>query len=141
MKRIVLDFFRRGCSACGLGPIVLAGLYLILHLHGELQTLSVIQVCIGIISLSALAFVSGGMNVIYQVEHLPLMVAFLIHGSVLYIGYLVIYLVNDWLEWGMTPIFVFSVIFVAGYLVIWAVIYSVTKRRTQKLNEVWRQKQ
>ena len=31
MKRIVLDFLRRGFAACGLGPIVLAVLYMILQ--------------------------------------------------------------------------------------------------------------
>ena len=68
-----------------------------------------------------------GLNAIHQVERLPLMVSILIHGGVLYIGYLLTYLVNDWLEWGTTPILVFSGIFVAGYLVIWAIIYAVTK--------------
>lgn len=57
-----------------------------------------------------------GMNVVYQMERLPLMVAILIHGGVLYIGYLSTYLLNNWLEWGKTPIFVFSCIFVFGYL-------------------------
>ena len=80
------------------------------------------------------------MNVIYQVEQMPLMLAILIHGCVLYVSYLGTYLLNGWLEWGMTPILVFSLIFVLGYLAIWAVIYSVNKRNTAKLNEILRQK-
>ena len=114
MKKNILDFFRRGFVACGFGPVVLAVLYLILQHKAEIEVLTVNQVCLGIFSLSALAFIAGGMNVIYQIERLPLMVAILIHGSVLYISYLVTYLLNNWLEWGVTPILVFSGIFILG---------------------------
>ena len=141
MKKYISDFFRRGVLSCGIGPLVLAVLYLILQKEGNLQVLTVSQVCIGILSLSALAFIAGGMNVIYQIERLPLMVAILIHGLVLYISYLVTYLVNDWLEWGKLPILVFTAIFVLGYLAIWAVIYSITKRNTQQINQKLKQKQ
>lgn len=140
MKKHILEFVRRGMMACGFGPIVLAILYLILRHHGVVETLSVSQVCIGIFSLAALAFIAGGMNMIYQVERLPLMGAILIHGVVLYVSYLLTYLVNDWLEGGATPILVFSGIFVVGYLAIWAVIYSVIRRNTQKLNEMLQEK-
>ena len=141
MKRIILEFLRRGLIACGFGPIVLAILYLILQHQAAIETLTVNQVCLGIFSLSALAFIAGGMNVIYQSERLPLMVAILIHGGVLYISYLGTYLLNDWLEWGVTPILVFSGIFVFGYLVIWAIIYSIIRRNTAKLNKILQEKQ
>ena len=141
MKKIILDFLRRGFVASGFGPIVLAVLYLILQHQVNLQTLTVHQVCLGIFSLSALAFLAGGMNVIYQIERLPLMVSILIHGIVLYIGYLVTYLLNGWLEWGTAPILVFSGIFFAGYLMIWAVIYSVTKKKAATINAHLEKKQ
>ncbi|MBQ3071728.1 MAG: DUF3021 family protein, partial [Oscillospiraceae bacterium] len=35
---------------------------------------------------------------------------------------------------GRTPILIFTAIFVFGYLLIWAVIYAVTRRRTRQLN-------
>ena len=141
MKKNILEFFRRGFVACGFGPIVLAILYLILQRQAEIETLTVNQVCLGIFSLSALAFVAGGMNVIYQIERLPLMVAILIHGGVLYISYLATYLLNDWLEWGAIPILVFSGIFIFGYLMIWAIIYCIIRKRTERLNEILKQKQ
>ena len=141
MRRIISEFCRRGLMACGLGPLVLAALYLILDHQGVIAALSVSEVCLGIVSLSALAFIAGGMNVLYQIERLPLMTAILIHGGVLYMSYLGTYLVNGWLEWGTSPILVFSAIFVLGYLVIWAIIYSVTKKRTTRLNEKLKQKQ
>ena len=141
MKRNVMEFVRRGFIACGFGPLVLAVLYLVLQRHAALETLSVDQVCTGIFSLSALAFIAGGMNVVYQIERLPLMGAILIHGIVLYISYLGTYLINGWLEWGKTPIVVFSGIFVFGYLLIWAGIYSITKRNTEKINRILKEKQ
>lgn len=141
MKKIVLEFIRRGLVACGFGPIVLAMLYLILQQKGAIDVLTVNQVCIGIFSISALAFIAGGMNVVYQIERLPLMIAILIHGGVLYIAYLVTYLLNDWLEQGVTPILAFSGIFIVCYLLIWIVIYSVTKRDTEKVNEILKKKQ
>ena len=141
MRKIVLEFVRRGLTACGFGPIVLAILYLVLKHQAVIETLTVYEVCLGIFSLSILAFVAGGMNVVYQIERLPLMVAILIHGIVLYITYLGTYLLNDWLEWGATPILAFTGIFILGYLVIWAIIYSIIKKRTEKLNIILKQKQ
>ena len=141
MKKILLEFLRRGLAACGLGPIVLAIFYLILQHQGTVQNLTVNQVCTGIFSLSALAFTAGGMNVVYQIERLPLMAAITIHGSVLYFSYLATYLVNNWLEWGTAPILVFSGVFILGYLLIWAIIYSVIRRNTRRVNEALRKKQ
>lgn len=138
MKTIVKEFFRRGLMACGIGPLVLAILYLVLQHNGTLEALTVNEVCVGIFSLTALAFVAGGMNVLYQLERLPLMVAILIHGGVLYVSYLLTYLVNDWLEQGVVPILIFTAIFMVGYLLIWAVIYSVTKRNTDRINAALR---
>ena len=141
MKKNIHEFFRRGLIACGFGPIVLVVLYLILQQKGILHTLTVSEVCLGITSLSALAFITGGMNVIYQIERLPLMTAILIHGSVLYISYLITYLVNSWLEWDKTPLLVYSCIFMVGYLIIWIIIWSVTRKRTARLNAILKAKQ
>ena len=140
MKKTVSGFVRRGLVACGFGPVVLAVFYLVLRQRGLLETLTVEEVCTGIFSLAALAFIAGGMNVVYQMERLPVMVAILIHGGVLYVSYLITYLVNGWLEEGTIPLLVFTVIFVVGYLAIWAIIYFVTRRRTAKLNEMLNKK-
>ena len=74
------------------------------------------------------------MNVIYQIEQIPLMIAIFIHGLVLYISYLVTYLINGWLEWGVTPLLVFSIIFIVCYILIWIGIYSFTRKKTEELN-------
>ena len=141
MKKYVIEFFRRGMIAAGFGPIILAVLYLILQRQEAVQTLTVNEVCLGIFSLTALAFIAGGMNVVYQIEQLPLMVAILIHGVVLYASYLITYLVNGWLQSGVTPVLVFTVIFVLGYLVVWVVIYTITRKRTESLNRILKNKQ
>ena len=141
MKKAVLEFIRRGFIACGFGPLVLAIFYLILQRQAAVQTLTINQVCLGIFSLYALAFIAGGMNVIYQIERLPLMVAILIHGGVLYVSYLATYLINGWLERGITPILVFTAIFIISYLVIWAVIYSIIKRNTDRVNDMLKKQQ
>ena len=141
MKKFILAFLLRGLIASGIGPIVLAIVYLILQNVGLIDTLTVNQVCIGIFSLFVLAFVAGGMNAIYQIERLPLMTAILIHGSVLYVGYLGTYLLNDWIDIGVIPIIVFTAIFIVGYVVIWAIIYSIIRRNTAKLNKMLKKKQ
>ena len=141
MKRFALDFLHRGAIACGIGPLVLAIVYLLLQQSAAIQVLSVNQICIGIFSLSALAFLAGGLNALYQLERLPLLAAILIHGGALYLGYLATYLLNDWLDAGMTPIIVFTAIFVVGYIVIWAIIYSIIKRNTEKVNRLLQKRQ
>ena len=141
MKKFALEFLHRGLVACGIGPLVLVIIYLILQRSAAVETLTVSEVCIGIVSLAVLAFIAGGMNAIYQIERVPLMIAILIHGCVLYVSYLGTYLVNDWLDLGMIPIIVFSAIFLVGYIVIWAIIYCIIKRNTAKLNESLRRKQ
>jgi hypothetical protein len=96
-------------------------------------------VCIGIVSLTLLAFIVGGMGIVYQIERLPLMVAIFMHGAVLYVSYLITYLVNGWLDRGIMPLLGFSCIFVLCYLVIWLVIYAVTKRKTDNVNQMLKQ--
>ena len=114
--------------------MVLAVLYGVLHRQGALDTLTVDQVCRGIFSLSALAFVAGGLNVLYQIERLPLMAAITIHGSVLYVSYMVTYLLNGWLMHQLVPILVFTGIFLAGYALVWGIIYFVEKAKAEKIN-------
>ncbi len=140
MKKFVSNFILRGLVSCGFGPVILAVVYLILQQAGVVQILTVNEVCIGIFTLFALAFIAGGMNAIYQIERIPVMLAILIHGVVLYISYLIVYLMNDWLKWGFIPIFVFSAIFILGYLMIWAIIYSANKKNTNRINQQLKQK-
>ena len=141
MKKFVSAFILRGLVAMGFGPVVLTIVYLILKQVAGVEALTINQVCVGVFSLSVLAFIAGGMNAVYQIERMPLMTAILIHGSVLYVGYLGTYLLNDWLDFGVVPMIVFTAIFVVGYIVIWAVIYSAIRRKTARLNDMLKKKQ
>ncbi len=141
MKEFIKDFLFRGMVACGLGPLALAVIYLILQKNGVVDTLTVNEVAIGIFSLAALAFISGGMNALYQIERLPLFWAIFIHGVVLYFAYLGVYLVNEWLQSGVMPIMIFTGSFIVGYIIIWIMIYFVTRKRAAKLNVILEQRQ
>ena len=141
MKKHILGFMRRGSAACGIGPIVLAILYLVMQHQGAIEVLTVEQVCIGIFSLTLLAFIAGGLNELYQIDRLPLLTAILIHGTVLYAAYLITYLLNDWLNRSAISVLIFSAIFIVGYFLIWIIIYSIIRKNTEKLNETLIKKQ
>ena len=136
MKSFWKDFLFRGMIACAGGPIVLAIIYGIIGATGEVTSLTPQEVCLGILTITLLAFTVAGMTAIYQVEKLPLASAILIHGGVLYATYLLIYLINGWLQKDLIPILVFTGIFLLVYLLIWVIIYSVEKAKIRKINEM-----
>lgn len=134
MKKFVADFVQRGLMVAAGGPIVLAIIYGILDAAGAVESLSGGEVCRGILTITVLAFIAAGITTIYQVEQLPLISAIVLHAGVLYLGYLIVYLVNDWLARNWTAFGIFTVVFVAGYALIWVGIYCYTKTKTEKLN-------
>lgn len=136
MKKFWKDFLLRGLICAGGGPIVLAIIYGILGTTGTAQSLDPREVCLGILTITLLAFIAAGMTAIYQMEQLPLPMMILLHGGGLYIAYILTYLVNGWLQNSLIPILVFTGIFVAGYALIWLIIYCVEKSKAEKLNKL-----
>ena len=134
MKQFAKEFLLRGTLAAGGGPLVLATVYGILGQTGVVSSFSPREVCLGILTVTLLAVIVGGMTAIYQVERLPLVSAILIHGTGLYIAYILIYLLNGWLKHQLIPILIFTAVFLGGYAVIWFIIYNVTKEKTRKIN-------
>ena len=134
MKKHVMDFIKRGMMAAWGGPVILAIIYACLGSNGVVETLTVKEVCMGILSSAVMAFIAAGIPVVYQVEQLPLPMAILIHGGVLYLDYLLVYLMNGWLKSQLGPIAVFTVIFVAGFALIWLIIYLTTRKQINRLN-------
>lgn len=134
MKKFWSDFFLRGLIAAGGGPVVLAIIYGILGKTGAVSTIPATEVCLGILTVTLLAFVVGSMTAIYQLEQLPLLSAILIHGGVLYATYLLIYLLNGWLLSQLVPILLFTGIFIVGYALIWFFIYHYHKQKTDAIN-------
>ena len=126
----------KGLIAAAGGPLVLAIIYGILGATGAVTQLTPSEVCKGILSVILLAFLVGGMNAIYQVEKLPLASAIMIHGASLYVSYILIYLLNDWIAMQPAPILVFSGIFIVGYALIWLIIYMVNKSKIQRINDM-----
>lgn len=136
MKKYVKDFLLRGAVSCWGGPVILAIIYIICHFSGSAAEISTLEAAKAILSLTLMAFVAGGITVVYQIEKLPLFTAILAHGIVLYLDYLMMYFVNGWLAKGTGPFLFFTGIFILGYAVVWVIIYSVTRKSTQKLNRM-----
>ena len=140
MKKFWKAFFLRGLLCAAGGPVVLAIIYGILGATGAAETLSPKEVCTGILTITLLAFTAAGMTAIYQMEQLPLPTMILLHGGALYIAYILTYLLNGWLANQRQSILIFTSIFVAGYAVIWLIIYNVEKVKARKLNKILKTK-
>lgn len=136
MKKFGKEFLLRGLICAAGGPLVLAIIYGILGAAGTVEHFSPGEVCMGILSITLLAFIAAGMTAIYQVEQLPLPTMILLHGGALYIAYILTYLLNGWLAKQLSPILIFTGIFAAGYALIWIIIYCVEKSKTEKINKM-----
>jgi ABC-type uncharacterized transport system permease subunit len=135
MKKFWKEFLLRGLICASGGPLVLAVIYGILGATGAVETFSPKEVCMGILTITLLAFTAAGMTAIYQMEQLPLPIMILLHGGALYIAYILIYLLNGWLQNSLLPILIFTVIFIAGYALIWLIIYCIERAKTEKINK------
>lgn len=136
MKQFWKEFIFRGLICAAGGPLVLAIIYGILGATGTVEYLSPREVCMGILTITLLAFIVAGMTAIYQMEQLPLPTMILLHGGALYIAYILTYLLNGWLLRQLTPFLIFTGIFIAGYAFIWLIIYCIEKAKADKLNKL-----
>ena len=134
MKKHIKKFVLRGLLVCGLGPIALAIVYAVLNATGTVSEMSVSEMVIGIVSVTVLAFIAGGISMIYEVERLPIAIAALIHAGVLYLDYIVIYLINGWLKEGIVPFVIFTSCFFLGFALVWLIIYLTAKKSTDEVN-------
>ncbi|MBR6658330.1 MAG: DUF3021 domain-containing protein [Oscillospiraceae bacterium] len=134
MKAFFKEFLKRGFISAWGGPFVLAIIYLIVGKIEGVESLPVIEVSLGIISITVMAFTAGGITAIYQSEKLPVVSSALIHAAVLYLDYLFMYLLNDWIP--RSEIGVFTAIFAAGFALIWLFIYIFTRRKTDSINRL-----
>ena len=135
MKKNVIDFLKRGAAVSGGGPIVWGIVYAILNACGAVEVISVGKMAFEVISVTLLAFIAGGISIVYQIEKLPLTAAFLIHALVLYLAYIVIYLINGWLSSGIAALLIFTGCFVVGFTAIWLTVYLTTKKSANDVNE------
>lgn len=140
MKSFLKEFLLRGLLCASGGPIVLAIIYGILGAVGAVEYFSPREVCTGILTITLLAFIAAGMTAIYQMEQLPLPIMILLHCGALYIAYIFTYLMNGWLYNSLVPIMAFTGIFLVSYALIWLIIYSVTKVKTEAINKKLKKK-
>ena len=138
MKVFFKEFFKRGFISAWGGPFVLAIIYFIVGKAENIQSIPINEVSLGIISITIMAFTAGGITAIYQNEILPLASSIMIHAAVLYFDYLIMYLLNDWLP--RSEIGIFTAIFVAGFAIIWVIIYFCSKRKIDSLNKLCKEK-
>ena len=136
MKKFWKEFMLRGLICAGGGPVVLGIIYGILGATGVVEAISPASVCLAILSITLLGFVAAGMTAIYQMEQLPLPIMILLHGGALYLAYIVTYLMNGWLQQSLVSILIFTGIFLAGYGLIWCIIYWVERAQTKRLNQL-----
>lgn len=132
--KYAMEFLKKGLLAAAGGPVVLAIVYGCLGSAGVIDSLSPGAVCMGILTVTLMAFLAAGSTVVYTIEQLPLMAAIAIHAGVLYLDYLLVYLLNSWIPRNFTGIGIFTVIFAAGYAMIWLCIYLSIKAKTDRIN-------
>ncbi|MEE1164294.1 MAG: DUF3021 domain-containing protein [Lachnospiraceae bacterium] len=134
MKKYVFEFVKRGLMAASGGPVILAIVYGIIGATGEAASFTPSEVCMGILTVTLMAFIAAGITIIYQMERLPLASAIAIHAGVLYLDYLLMYLLNSWIPRDWTGIGIFTAIFVVGYALVWVCIYFSIKAKTDYIN-------
>lgn len=136
MKKFLKEFLLRGLICAGGGPVVLAIIYGILGATDTVEFFTPKEVCTGILTITLLAFAAAGMTAIYQMEQLPLPIMILLHGGALYVVYILTYLINGWLLNQLTPILIFTGIFIAGYSLIWLIIYLIERNKIKRINKL-----
>ena len=136
MKKYLKDFCRRGLMAAWGGPVIMAVVWLCLKAAGVMETLTVGRAVLGILSTTFMAFIAAGISIVYRIETLPGAVAALIQMAVLYIDYMGIYLLNGWLP--AERIGTFTLIFIAGFAVIWLIIYLTIRMKVDRINQKMR---
>lgn len=60
MKQYCLTFLKRGLLAASGGPLILAMIYGILGANGQVTSLAPGEVCMGIVTVTLLAFIAAG---------------------------------------------------------------------------------
>ena len=128
----VKNFIFRGLTAAWAGPVVLAIVYACLKNAGVVDTVSVDELVRSVLTSVPMAFVAAGVTYVYKIERLNKALAAVIHMLVLYFDYLAFYLVNGFIPYN--AIWIFTIIFVAGFLAVWLIIYIVEKIRVNRLN-------
>ena len=135
MKKFWKQFFVRGLMVASAGPLVMAVVHAILGACGVVDSITPVELAKGIVSVTLVAFLAGGVTAVYTLEQLPYSMASLIHGAVLYASYLMMYLVNGWMPRESKTLIIFTVVFVVLFAIIWIIVYQTNKRAAEKVSK------
>ena len=135
MNKYVKMFLKRGIAFGGLGPVVAAIIYVFVGYATKDNLITTNQYFLSIISTYILAFTVAGCSMLYNIEHWSFLKASLIHFTLLYLSYLLVYIANGWFPFTWIGFTVFTLIFIIGYLIIWLSIYLSIKAQAKKLND------
>lgn len=135
MKYLVKNFCLRGLIFSGFGPIIYAIVMLSLYLANVDTMVDGLVIFKGVISTYLMAFIIAGSSIIWQIEKLGLAISIPTHGGILYVCYILTYIINGWIKTDLIDIAIFTLIFIVGYLLIWAIIYFIEKNRAKRLNK------
>lgn len=139
MIKFVKEFCIRGLKFAWGGPFILAIVWGALQAGGAVTMLTVNEAVLGIITTTMMAFISAGISVVYQIETLPKAFAGLIQAAVLYMDYLGFYLLNGWVP--VNRIWIFTLIFAVGFVVIWLSIFIPIKLKVDRMNKLMNEKE
>lgn len=132
MKNFLKEFGKRGLLFAWMGPAILCIVWYCLYRNGVITELPILEIIRNVSTILFMAFIAAGVSAVYTVEKLPYGIAALIQMSVLYFDYMLVYMLNGWLPLSALP--VFSLIFFAGFAVIWLIIYLSIRRTTDRIN-------
>lgn len=133
MKKFWKEFFKRGLLFAWGGPAVMCVVWSCIDKFQGVDMIEVKSAVLAIISTTLIAFVAAGITAIHQMEQLPVVISAITHMIVLYVAYLAMYLINGWMP--TKVIGIFTVIFFATFLAIWAIVYVCVRKSVKKMNE------
>ncbi len=135
MNKYLKMFLHRGLVFGGFGPVVMGIIYLILNNTIENFSLGGNEVFLAIISTYLLAFVHAGASVFTGIEEWGLAKSFACHFAVLYAAYSICYLVNDWIPRSLAGFGIFTGVFAAFYMLVWAIVLISVKATSKEFNK------
>ena len=122
MNKYVKAFLLRGLVFGGFGPIILAIIYFIVSKCDKSITFGGQEILLGVVSIYLLAFVHAGASVFNQIEEWGLNKSITFHFGTLYLAYAACYFINSWLPFDIIAFLIFTLVFLAVYVVVWLIV-------------------
>lgn len=134
MNKYLKDYLIRGLMFSGIGPLIFGIVALIIYLNDNIK-LTGIEIISGIFTTYVIAFVHAGSSVFPQIENFSKIKALFLQLISLYLAYTIGYLINGWIPFNIIIFIIYSSCFIGGFLLIWLIVYLLTKREVNKMNE------